>query len=104
MEPQFLLSQPLEYRIKLFDVQVDPHLSELGPDKWVKDIREQVHRPVTDVMRPIERTINFDESIMTAVYEMVNHDLIILPILQSGKVVGVVRTIDVFHELVELVL
>ena len=104
MEPRFLTGQSLQQRIKLFDIQVDPHLSELWPDRWVKGFREQVHRPVTDVMRPIERTIDFDELIMAAVYEMANHDLIILPVLQEGKVVGVIRTVDVFHELAELVL
>ena len=104
MEPQFLLGQSLQQRVKLFDIQVDPHLSELWPDRWVEGIREQVHRPVTDVMQPIERTIDSDELIMNAVYEMVNHDLILLPVLEEGKVVGVIRTVDVFHEISELVL
>ena len=104
LEPKFLFNQPLEHRLTFFDVQVDPHLSELSPDKEVKGIREQVQRPVTDVMRPIERTINFDEHIMAAVYEMVNHSLSILPVLQTDQVVGVIRTVDVFHELAEIVL
>jgi len=104
MAPQFLRSQPLKYGMTFFDVEVDYHLSELSPGKLAKSFREQVNRPVTDVMRPIDRTINFDESIMAAVYEMVNHDLIILPVLQHSKVVGVVRTVDVFHEFAELVL
>ncbi len=104
MEPKFLLGQSLQQRIKLFDIYFDPHLSELWPDRWVEGIREQVHRPVTDVMRPIERTIDSAESILNAVYEMVNHDLIILPVLEEHKVVGVIRTVDVFHEFAELVL
>ena len=99
MEPRFLLGQSLRQRIKLFDIEVDPHLSELWPDKWVEGIKEQVDRPVTDVMTPIERTIDHDELVMNAVYEMVNHDLIILPVLQDGKVAGVIRTVDVFREL-----
>jgi hypothetical protein len=35
---------------------------------------------------------------------MVNHSLSILPVLKDKKVVGVIRTVDVFHELAELVL
>ena len=85
MEPQFLLGQSLQQRIKLFDIQVDPHLSELWPDNWLQAIREQVDRPVADAMRPIERTIDADELIMSAVYEMVNHDLIILPVRRKAK-------------------
>jgi CBS-domain-containing membrane protein len=104
LEPKFLVSQPLEYRLKLFDVAADPNLAELSFDKMVKGIREQTGRPVTDVMRPIIRTIDFDAHLMKAVYEMVSHGLSILPVLQKNKVVGVVRTVDVFHELAELVL
>ncbi|MDP6775334.1 MAG: CBS domain-containing protein [Candidatus Latescibacteria bacterium] len=104
MEPQFLVGQSIQQRIKLFDMHVDHRLSELWPDNWLQGIREQVDRPVTDVMRPIERTIDSDELVMTAVYEMVNHDLIILPVIEDRKVVGVIRTVDVFHELAELVL
>lgn len=104
MEPKYLARQPLEYRRKLFDVQIDPHLTELWPDRWMEGTREQLDRPVTDVMRPIERTISFDAHIMMAVYEMVHHEAILLPVLKEGKVVGVVRTVDVFHELAEIVL
>ncbi len=103
LEPKFLVSQPLEYRLKLFDVEVDPGLSELSFDKVVKGIREQADRPVTDVMCPLERTIDYDDHIMKAVYAMVSHSLSILPVVQDNKVVGVIRTVDVFHELAELV-
>lgn len=104
LEPSFLVSQPLDYQRKLFDVEVDPNLSELSFDRVVKGIREQSHRPVTDVMRPIERTINYDDHVMTAVNVMVTYSLSILPVTRGKKVVGVVRTVDVFHELAEVVL
>ena len=103
LEPKFMISQPLDYRRKLFDVETDPNLAELSFDRVVKGIREQVHRPLTDVMQPIERNIDYNQHIMTAVYEMVSRSLSILPVMQAGKVVGVIRTVDVFHELAELV-
>jgi CBS domain-containing protein len=102
LEPSFLVAQPLEYRRKLFDVEVDPNLSELSFDRVVKGIREQAHRPVTDVMRPIEQTIRFDDHVMKAVNEMVTYSLSILPVVRGEKVVGVIRTVDVFDELAEL--
>jgi hypothetical protein len=58
LEPSFLVSQPLEYRKKLFDVAIDPNLSELSYDRVVKGIRAQAERPVSDVMRPIEATLD----------------------------------------------
>lgn len=99
LEPSSLVSRPLEYRKKLFDVAVDPNLSELSWDHVVKRMREQGERPISDVMRPIEATIEADDHIIKAVYEMVSLDVSPIPVLKDGKVVGVVRTVDVFHEL-----
>jgi predicted transcriptional regulator len=102
LEPRFLVSQPLEYRKKLFDVAIDPNLSELSDDRVVKGIRAQADRPVSDVMRPIEATIDAEDHVMKAVYEMVSLDLNLLPVLQERHLVGVIRSVDVFHELAEL--
>lgn len=104
LEPPILHGQSLQQRLKFFDIEVDPHLSELWPSRWVEGFREQVNRPVTDVMRPIKLTIDSDELVANAVYEMIQNDLIILPVVEERKVVGVIRTVDVFHELAELVL
>jgi len=103
LEPKSLVSRPLEYRKKLFDVQIDPNLSEMSYDHVVKGIREQGNRPVSDVMRPIEATIEADDHVIKAVYEMVSSDLNLIPVLDDGQVVGVVRSVDVFHELALLV-
>lgn len=102
LEPKFLVSQPLEYRKKLFDVAIDPDLSELSYDKVVRGIREQAGRLVSDVMRPIEATIDADDHIMKAIYEMVTLSLTLIPVVQKGRVVGVLRSVDLFHELAQL--
>jgi predicted transcriptional regulator len=102
LEPKFLLTEPLEYRKKLFDVATDPNLSELSYDRVVKAVRKQAGRPVSDVMRPIEATIDADDHIIKAVYEMLSLNLSLLPVMQEGQVVGVLRTVDVFNELTEM--
>ncbi len=104
LEPKFLVSRPLEYRRKLYDVETDSDLAELSFDKVVQGIREQGERPLTEIMRPIEKTINYDQHIIKAVYEMVNSSLSILPVVLDNNVVGVIRTVDVFHELAELLI
>ena len=104
LEPKFLISQPLEYRKKLFDVAIDPNLSELSYDRVVKGIREQALRPVSDVMLPIEATIDAEDHIMKAAYEMVSLDLALIPVLHDGRLLGVVRSVDVFHEFAKLLL
>ena len=99
LEPKFLVSQPLAYRKKLFDVAVDPNLSELSYDRVIRGLREQAERPVSDVMQPIETIINADDHVMKAAYEMVSLDLTLIPVVDSGRLVGVIRSVDVFHEL-----
>jgi predicted transcriptional regulator len=103
LEPKFLTLQPLEYRKKLFDVAIDPNLLELSFDRVVKGIREQADRPVSDVMNPIEITIDADDHMIKAVYEMVTYNLSLVPVIKEGRVVGVLRSVDLFHELVKLV-
>jgi CBS-domain-containing membrane protein len=102
LEPRFLMSQPLKYRKKLFEVESDPALAEMFFDKMVDGVREQTDRPVTDVLQPIKQTIDVNAHMVTAVYEMVTHDLTLLPVLDNGMVVGVIRSVDVFHELARM--
>jgi CBS-domain-containing membrane protein len=99
LEPKFLVVQPLSYRKKLFDVAVDPNLSELSHDRVVQGIREQAGRPVTDVMQPIEAVVQADDHIMKAVYEMVSQDLTLIPVVEGKRLVGVVRSVELFREL-----
>ena len=102
LEPKFLVVQPLAYRKKLFDVAVDPNLSELPYDRVMTGIREQASRPVSDVMQPVEIVIQANDHIMKAVYEMVSRDLSLLPVLDGQRLVGVVRSVELFHELGEV--
>ena len=99
LEPKYLLSKPLEYKKKLFDIDVDPNLAELSYDRVVRGIREQADRPVSDVMNPIEAILDADDHVMKAVQAMVALDVNLIPVLQDGQLVGVVRSVDVFHDL-----
>lgn len=102
LEPSFLVSQPLDYRHKPFDVSVDPNLSELTFDRVVSGIKSQAGRLVSEVMQPLEATIDADDHVMKAVYEMVSLNVSLIPVLDKGELVGVVRSVDVFRELARL--
>lgn len=104
LEPKFLVSEPIHYRMKLFDVNLDPNLSQMANRHVVKGIREQAERPVSDVTKPIETTLSYDDRIMKAMYESVVYGLNIIPVMRQGKVIGVVRSVELFHELAKLVL
>jgi CBS domain-containing protein len=104
LEPKSLLTQPLEYRKKLFNVAADPHLSTLLRGHWSEGIIDQANRPVSDVMQRVDAGVDGDDNIMSAGYEMVSKDKAILPVIGDGRVVGVVRSADVFRELAALIL
>jgi len=104
LEPPFLVSQRMEYQKMFFDVAVDPNLSELPFDRVVKAVRAQADRPVREVMRRVDATIHPDDHIMKAIYEMVSLNQSLLPVEQDGRVLGVIRSVDVFHELAQLLL
>ncbi len=86
LEPKFLVSGSMEYGRKLFDVEVDPNLMELTHDKVVAHLRKRAKRLVKDYMVPIRATINYDDHIMKAIYEMVHQNTSLLPVLKDSRV------------------
>lgn len=105
LEPRFLRDKPIQYRKKLWDVQVDPELSEFSYSKVVEDmVHLAAETPISEVMLPIAATVEYNDHIVRIVYEMNKHNLSMLPVLKDGKVVGVVRSVDIFHEVAKVVL
>ena len=104
LEPQFLGKKGPNYARKLFDVKTDPDLLELANGKVAGQIKERAERPVGDVMQPIRVTLQHDDHLMKIIYEMVENNLSMIPVLQDGSVVGVVRSVDVLDEVSKLVL
>jgi CBS-domain-containing membrane protein len=104
LEPSFVKGPPSEYRKKLFDVEFDPNLLEVMTEQWLAHIRERAEKSISDVMLPIEVTVSAEDHILKIIHEMVVHDMSMLPVLRDSKVVGVVRTVEVFHQISEMVL
>ena len=104
LEPKFLREKPIQYRKKLWDVQVDPDLSELTFSRVWEDVRKRAENPISEVMLPIEGTVDHDDHIVRIIYEMNKHDLSMLPVMHDEKVVGVVRSVDVFHQIAKLLI
>jgi CBS domain-containing protein len=103
LEPSFLVSQPLNYRKKLFDVEIDPNLTEMSLGRVVKGVRENAEHPVREIMRPIKVTLETSDNIIKGIYEMVGHGLTLLPVLDQGQMVGVIRTVELMRELHRIV-
>lgn len=102
--PSFLQEEIAHYQRKLFDVHVDPNLSEVFSDEETDEIRELANNPVSGIMNPIVHTADAEDHILKVIREMVVNNYYMLPVQKNGKIVGVVRSIDVLHEMAELVL
>ncbi len=61
-------------------------------------------RPASEVMRPNEATINGDDSIAQALFLMLTQKVSRLPVIQEGKLAGMIRLSDLFKEISDLVL
>ena len=102
LEPRFLSGGPVDYPKKLFKVKIDPNLSELSYDKFIIGIGRRAERRISEIMIPVPVTINADDHLMKAINEMVEYNCSMIPVLDEGKVVGIIRSIDVLHEISKL--
>jgi CBS domain-containing protein len=98
LEPRFLGGFDLNYRKKLFDIKIDPNLAEFNFEQLVEGISTQSERAVSDVMRPIKVFVYADDHLMKAIYEMVDTNISLLPVVKGNKVVGVIRSEEVLAE------
>lgn len=101
LEPEFLRELPIQERKELFSVHRDPDLSDLSFDKIAEEVKRRGSLEVRDFMIPIEATVDYDDHIVRIIYEMNSHNLSDLPVTKHGSVVGVVRSVDVFHRVAE---
>ncbi len=102
LEPKFLRSMSLKHRRQVFKFEVDPNLTELTAGRFADAVREQAEQPVSTVMQPIKSTLEHDDRLAKIVYYIIKWDIDLMPVLKEGNVIGVVRTVDVFHEIAML--
>jgi CBS-domain-containing membrane protein len=102
LEPGFLSDRPIESRKNLFSIKTDPNLSELSPDRVLEGMRKQADRPVSDVMRPIKTTVQHDDHLIKIIYELVDNNVSMIPVLKDDRVVGVIRSADVLAEVARM--
>jgi Mg/Co/Ni transporter MgtE len=67
-------------------------------------VKEEAEKPVSEIMTPVKETAQANDSIIKAIYIMMEKDLTLLPVLDKGAVVGVIRLNEIFNEISKLVL
>lgn len=96
LEPKFLQETSL--------IKMDPSLTVLLGDFFGPKMKEQSQRAVSEVMSPIKVTVNAEDPITKPLYLMVKENIGLIPVMQGGKVAGMLRLSDLFGEISKIVL
>jgi Mg/Co/Ni transporter MgtE len=71
---------------------------------FTEGVKEEAQKPVSEIMSPVKDMVGPDESIIKAIYLMMEKNLTLLPVIDKGVVKGVIRLQEIFSELAVLVL
>ena len=104
LEPEFLSNLVIEERKNYFDSGKDQPSKHPAIDKLRESILDRAQRPVSDIMLIIKATVNYNDHILRVIYEMVDNNVSVIPVLKDNRVVGALRSEDVFHEVAKLLL
>jgi CBS domain-containing protein len=96
LEPEFLQQTSL--------VKMDPNLTVVMGDLSGPNMRTASQRPVSEVMSPIKATVDGSAPIAKALYLMIKENVGLMPVMQAGKVAGMIRLSDLFNEITKVVL
>jgi CBS domain-containing protein len=96
LEPRFMHETAL--------VKADPNLSILMGDLFGSNMREASQKPVNEAMSPIKVTVQGNDPISKAIFLMIKEGVGVMPVIQEGKVAGMIRLSDLFTEISKLVL
>ncbi len=99
LEPKFLRTMSIHHRRELFNIEIDANLVDLSMGKIAHEMQTQAETPISEVMQPIVATVRHDDHLAKIIYKMLNRDVNLLPILKDDKIIGVIRSVDVFREI-----
>ncbi|MEN3039497.1 MAG: CBS domain-containing protein [Candidatus Kryptonium sp.] len=102
VEPRFLkLSKPAGYQGLIQD---DSTLSILWEDLFLEECQKVAQKPIKEILMPIKATVTPNDSLTKAAFLLVSTDSRILPVIDDGKIIGVIRLVDIFKEITDIVL
>lgn len=104
LEPDFMINYTIDEMKKIFAPDADQKKKKEILSQAIKDIKKQAERQVSEIMQPIEETAEASDNIFQIIYDINVNQVSLLPVLQDNRVVGVVRTSDVFHKICDSVL
>ena len=104
LEPDFLAEKPIAFRMELFNIEIDADQHAPFYQRIIDAASNQTGRSIKDVMKPVEVVVDYNDHIFKAIYLMNSHHMSLLPVLKDGEVVGIIRTVDIFRKVKEILL
>lgn len=102
LEPKFMRTPTEKAQVIEED---ESALSIVWDSLFAKESRELAKKPVSEIMVPAKHFVEPEDPLTKAAYLMIHHNLILLPVLENKKkFVGLVRMIEVFDELSNVIL
>ncbi len=102
LDPEDFLHSRAKYSKKLFDVETDPNLLEMSYENLMSSVKKNAVKQVSEIMQPIGHTVLYDDHILKVIHEMDALQTSVVPVMKDNAVVGVVRTIEVLNEVMNL--
>lgn len=101
VEPKFLKISSTHYQGPSLGY---PALTLIWQELFSNQCKEEAKKPVKEIMIPAQANVTLEDSIAKASYLMITTNAHILPVLDKNKVIGVVRLVDIFKEIADIVL
>jgi CBS domain-containing protein len=95
LSPRWFFGAQTQHPEDVFDTALDQNISEVLADKVVSRFRERSSLPITDYIQGISGVIEANASLIKLVNIMVKKGYHMLPVLEDGQVIGVVRSVEV---------
>lgn len=93
----------LSFRDIIHSLQSQEDAHQLG-DGFARLCLFQANKKVKDIMRPVGQTkVAAEDSIVNAIHLLIREELELIPVEDNGVVVGMIRPVEIFKEVSELV-
>ena len=80
-------------------------LAVIWDSLFTEESKVLAEKPVREIMLPTEHFVEPGDPITKAAYQMIHHDLILLPVLENKtKFVGLIRMVEIFDEISNTIL
>ncbi len=99
-EPNLKGNQPFNFEGLSQDLTA---LSSLWEEGFSNKVYDELHKPVSECMTLMEDHVSLKDHIAKCIYIMLANDVLVLPVVEDDRVIGVIRLVDLFERIADSV-